>query len=157
MVARFSTCDRRRLRQVLAAGAPHEIEADVAGHLESCDACRRDLELLAGNSEWWADVRSHLTPLQPDTANDAPKRAEATHHSDVPHFAGWQKQLGFLQPSETEGSLGRLGVYEITDVLGRGGMGIVLRAYDPPLNRHVAIKVLAAEWAHNASARRRFA
>jgi serine/threonine-protein kinase len=36
-------------------------------------------------------------------------------------------------------------------------MGIVLKAFDPPLNRHVAIKVLAAEWAHNATARRRFA
>src|SRR5439155_18619143 len=55
------------------------------------------------------------------------------------------------------GSLGRLGPYEITDVIGRGGMGIVLKAFHPPLNRHVAIKVLAAEWAHNATARRRFA
>jgi serine/threonine protein kinase len=33
----------------------------------------------------------------------------------------------------------------------------VLKAFDPALNRYVAIKVLAAEFAHNASARRRFA
>src|SRR5205085_6376447 len=71
--------------------------------------------------------------------------------------SAWHKQLGFLSPSDTPESLGRLGAYEITDVIGRGGMGIVLKAFDPALNRHVAIKVLAAEWAHNATARRRFA
>jgi serine/threonine-protein kinase len=55
------------------------------------------------------------------------------------------------------GSLGRLGPYEVTEVLGRGGFGVVLKAHDSALNRPVAIKVLAAQLATSAAARSRFA
>jgi serine/threonine protein kinase len=64
--------------------------------------------------------------------------------------------LEFLKPCETPGSLGRLGSYTILEVIGRGGMGIVLRAMDSKLNRVVAIKVLATEYAGNPQARKRF-
>src|SRR5438477_1196364 len=37
-----------------------------------------------------------------------------------------------------------------------GGMGIVLRAFDDKLHRVVAIKVMAAQLATNATARKRF-
>jgi serine/threonine-protein kinase len=37
----------------------------------------------------------------------------------------------------------KLGKFEIRAEIGRGGMGIVYRGYDPLLERHVAIKVLA--------------
>ena len=36
----------------------------------------------------------------------------------------------------------RLGIYEILDLIGTGGMGEVYRARDPRLNREVAVKVL---------------
>jgi hypothetical protein len=51
--------------------------------------------------------------------------------------------LGFLQPSNRPDSLGRLGHYEVLQVLGKGGFGIVFRAFDETLQRVVALKVMA--------------
>ena len=64
--------------------------------------------------------------------------------------------LDFLTPSGRPGSLGRLGHYEVLEVLGRGGMGVVLRAFDEKLRRAVALKVMAPHLAGSASARDRF-
>jgi serine/threonine protein kinase/regulation of enolase protein 1 (concanavalin A-like superfamily) len=64
--------------------------------------------------------------------------------------------LGFLRPSTRPDSLGRIGHYEILEVLGRGGFGIVFRAFDDTLQRVVAIKVLSAPIAATSPARKRF-
>ena len=64
--------------------------------------------------------------------------------------------LAFLTPTNKPGSLGGLGHYEIQEVVGCGGMGIVLRAFDERLHRVVAIKVMAAQLATSAIARKRF-
>jgi hypothetical protein len=65
--------------------------------------------------------------------------------------------LEFLTPSAKPDVLGRLGHYDILEVVGKGGMGIVLRGFDEQLHRVVAIKVMAAQLATNATARKRFA
>src|SRR5262245_8828960 len=49
----------------------------------------------------------------------------------------------------------RLGRYEILARLGEGGMGVVYRARDPRLDRHVAIKRLSTETAADPRARER--
>ncbi len=51
---------------------------------------------------------------------------------------------------------GRLGKYEIRSEIGRGGAAIVYRAYDPDLNRDVAIKVLSPLLAQNQAVVERF-
>ena len=64
--------------------------------------------------------------------------------------------LTFLGPPGQPDSLGRLGRYEVLEVLGRGGFGIVLRAFDESLRRVVAVKVLAPHLAATSPARKRF-
>src|SRR5687768_8461743 len=44
--------------------------------------------------------------------------------------------------AQSPGAGARLGRYLVIDELGRGGMGLVLRAYDPKLQREVALKRL---------------
>jgi len=49
-----------------------------------------------------------------------------------------------------------LGHYEIVAELGRGGMGVVYKGFEPALNRFVAIKELSPSLAHDPSLVERF-
>jgi Tol biopolymer transport system component len=64
--------------------------------------------------------------------------------------------LSFLSPPSEANSLGRLGHYEVLEVLGRGGFATVVRAFDENLQRVVAIKVLSSQMAVTSPARKRF-
>ena len=64
--------------------------------------------------------------------------------------------LAFLQPTAKAGPLGRLAHYEILEVIGRGGCGIVLKATDEKSQRIVAIKAMAFPWTASSTARKRF-
>ena len=50
----------------------------------------------------------------------------------------------------------KIGRYEITAELGRGGMATVYRGFDPRFKRDVAIKVLPREFLHDREFRSRF-
>lgn len=64
--------------------------------------------------------------------------------------------LSIFDPPRIKPSLGRLGKYDVIEVVGHGGMGIVVRGFDPDLSRPVAIKLLNRQLASSATARRRF-
>jgi serine/threonine protein kinase len=148
MVARYDVCDRHRLRRLLVATADAD-DPELALHLESCSRCREELERMAAESAWWSKANRILGESSGGTGSA----------SGAPHDAALAEPVApyGLEPSENVASLGRLGHYEITEVIGRGGMGVVLKGWDLPLNRYVAIKVLAAELATSGPARKRFA
>ncbi|MEI8019886.1 MAG: serine/threonine-protein kinase [Schlesneria sp.] len=61
-----------------------------------------------------------------------------------------------LSPPETPGSIGRFQTYDVMEVIGRGGMGVVFRAFDRQLHRNVAIKAMSEKLLKSETARKRF-
>ncbi|HET6882565.1 MAG TPA: serine/threonine-protein kinase [Pirellulales bacterium] len=139
-------CDHASLRLALDDRLVGEAHEQLATHLEQCEDCRTHLEALSAGRDWWQKAQSHLS------SGDAAAAGEPAMPSDTD--GPW---LGFLLPIDDERYLGRFGEYLVTEVIGSGGFGVVLKALDPALNRHVAIKVLSPQLANNGSARRRFA
>jgi serine/threonine protein kinase len=50
----------------------------------------------------------------------------------------------------------KIGKYDVIDVIGRGGMGVVYKANDPHLDRAVAIKMITSGFAENPAQLKRF-
>jgi WD40 repeat protein/serine/threonine protein kinase len=86
----------------------------------------------------------------------APPEGPAETMAAAPAAAGTNECLAFLLPPQKPGALGRLGHYDVLEVVGKGGMGVVLRAFDDKLHRVIAIKVLAPHLAGSVTARQRF-
>ncbi len=140
MALRLNQCDPERLR-LLADDklAPQDL-AELEQHLAVCQECQAALDRLANEDRWFGAARRCL--------NAGAATIDAISPAADP--------LDFLAPSDLADSVGRVGPYEVKGLLGRGGMGVVLKAIDPALNRTIAIKVLAAHLANSGAARQRF-
>ncbi len=105
-------------------------------------------------------IPSNLLGALPDTGT-RPEVAQLvelvkTGHGQVSPAPVGDEWREVLEPSAEAGLLGTLGGYEVIEPIAIGGMGIVLKARDPELDRLVAIKVLSPKLATNATARERF-
>ena len=165
MVERACNCETDRLRRHVEGrlGEGRRGNAGLA-HLEAtrCEQCRGSLDALAGDDRLWRDLRFFLVG-EPDLSTPqhgpADKAGDEGRGRPVAHddWDGWKAVLAFLDPPADPRHIGSFGPYQIVEVIGRGGMGLVLKGLDPALGRVVAIKVLAPELSYLGSARLRFA
>lgn len=149
-------CDRGRIDRFLDSDQYRLDDNWLLQHLDTCSACRDYLESHAADQECWTNAAKMLKSGQFDGASSAEYSIATMETRLVDSPTAIEGVLNLLTPSEDPGRLGRLGTYEITGVIGAGGMGVVLKAIDPSLDRVVAIKVLAPHLAHSGSARKRF-
>ena len=150
-------------------GKLSESELDaIANHLNECANCESTCEDLEGNSEnqlddWIrrSEESSHpKAPAASEVVRRAIKNASSEARGRQASFNEQEAEVRFLLnaigTSFDENGLAPFGDFEIIDVLGIGGMGIVFRANDTKLNRQVALKVMKPAFLTNRSAKDRF-
>jgi WD40 repeat protein/serine/threonine protein kinase len=149
-------------RQMLAEATPAAEQARLVPHLDECADCQRVLnELAEANPGLLSAVNalqrtaySEEAPLR-QVLDDLVSNLDLTilrhSHAGLP----WLRPLH--RPAETMKALSQLQDFEVTQLLGQGGMALVLKALERALNRWVAIKVLAPDLASDSLARQRFA
>lgn len=133
------------LRSFLADKLQGHDAKSTEDHLSICTRCQSRLESLSAIETMWVEARNLLCD---DDSGALSSRYQSELDDD------YLKSI--LGPTDNPQMMGRIGAYEVSGVIGYGGTGVVLKAFDAKLNRFVAIKVLAPSFANNASARVRF-
>jgi serine/threonine protein kinase len=144
----LACADDAALEALVSGSLAPDRERVLEAHLGGCAACRDRLDALAASPESWSTVREQLSAGAEADGDDA----DAV--PPIPALASLIQKI--LAPSDDDRMLGRLGPYEITGIIGSGGMGIVLKGHDRALDRFVAIKLLSPHLASSGAARQRF-
>lgn len=124
--------------------------ASVEKHIADCEACRTKIESMIADPKWWNEAQRSLAA----SSTRGYAETEASHEGEL---ATTEQMLSLLGPTDDPEKMGRIAEYEVIGIIGRGGMGVVFKAFDPRLNRFVAIKMLLPHLASFGAARKRFA
>ena len=152
------------LQDLLAEALPAPERSSLETHIEHCPQCQQVLDQLTEDSQFAlaspVDV-AVPTPLLGLRGRQARHAGPSLADTDDPENAAVTRKelpspLAFLAAATRPNALGRLAHYEVLEVLGQGGFGIVLRAFDDKLQRVVALKVMAGHTASDPTARERF-
>ena len=162
IVARMSDCARTARMSGRGAGCPaEETIADfvdgrlsqgplgaVESHIGVCDPCRdlvAELAMLSGSDA-------------PRGLEDGGGRAERRKRGRAGD-TGLETPFAETLPAAARGRLlvagDVMGRYRVLEAIGAGGMGVVYAAYDPALERRIALKVVRPHAADSQSARTR--
>lgn len=148
-------CDRNRVRRFIERDLSEPELVSFEQHLSACETCQATLSGETAEFEFWDKTSRYLrddeNELLPLTTLSTSADERFTDELIV------ERVLDSLAPTDDPQMLGRVGNYEISGVIGCGGMGAVLKGVDPSLNRVVAIKVMAPHLAASGAARKRFA
>jgi len=162
------------LKQLLTDGLAGERRDECVEHMDKCECCQQRLEEIAvegtnlsqlvekiytaepmATSAYWPALKSLDTPLPPSAVGNTPNDIPTPPEGARPPRSR-EVSLNFLQPASDSAYLGRLHQFDVMRIIGRGGMGVVLEAFDTRLQRNVALKVLDPDLAGDEIARQRF-
>jgi len=158
------TCSRERLVRSLDDALSEREEEQLVEHLSGCPACQEKLEQLAAEKPDWTRVGTALRNSDLRDSDSSGNGLSATSEFS-PDCEGEEEAgdtladfaVDFLAPALTDEAIRRLDGIDILEVIGRGGMGVVLKGFEEELNRPVVVKMLAPHLASSGAARKRFA
>lgn len=149
--------------QQLLAGTLTELRLqEYTEHMDSCEGCQHRLEGLATSGTNLSQLVAHLNDSEPAAQSGywaaAQQLEVAVQETFVPRASArlGGNTLDFLAPAVDSAYIGRLAQFDVMRIIGRGGMGLVLEAFDTRLQRNVAVKVLDPVLAEEEISRQRF-
>lgn len=151
-----------------ARPSPDELREFLAGRLSGADAQRIET-VLANDPEALAELERSAGARE--FCENLELVADGLGSGNDPHLTGVIKKLKageftlvgieeqvrrVLDVPIADDAPGRLGKFEVIELIAAGGMGLVFRARDPVLQRDVAIKTLSSRLSGDEESRERF-
>lgn len=127
-------------------------------HLDHCDACCEKLTRLSFAETNWSDTRTVIIEETERRSQTRSSKSVADEPSPtkLTSLVRWLEPIAVAPPSTSVQFIGQVDGYLVERVIGYGGMGVVLQAWDTKLQRAVAIKAMHPHLAANGTAKQRF-